>query len=57
MWIRVIVVRLWIFRFQGGTDKQDRHRSQINHFACVHARVQYVVVFGLDRETGRFLHL
>lgn len=30
MWTKVIVVRLWILRLDGGTDIQDRHMSQIN---------------------------
>lgn len=53
MWIRVITARLWVFTLQGGTDKQDRRRSLINHLTlCGHVSVQCVDVFLLDREEG-----
>lgn len=47
----VIMVRLWILRLEGGIDKQDRHRSQINP-STVHFMI-YVCMCTRERTSIR----
>ena len=57
------MVVLWILGLEGGTDKQDRHRSQINPLTVLHVHdicsylYIFVCVFAcvFDREAARDL--